>query len=175
MYPRTYAGIGSRKTPVDILICMTILANMLEAKGLILRSGAAGGADAAFEAGVLDPEMTDIYVPWNGFGYRDLSYPISPSAMQLAEAFHPNWEALTRSMRFLMARNGYQILGPNLNDPVEFVACWTPDGCETMRHRGPKTGGTGQAIAIANYYDIPVYNLKRKGRMEALMNRIKNE
>lgn len=58
-----YAGIGARNTPEDILPYMVGAAQQLEAFGLILRSGAAEGADAAFEAGVRDPENKEIYLP----------------------------------------------------------------------------------------------------------------
>ena len=50
-----------------------------------------------------------------------------------------------------MARNSYQVLGRNLDDPVEFVICWTPGGSGS--------GGTGQAIRIAKDYQIPVFDL----------------
>ena len=46
-----YAGIGSRKTPIKILKEMTKIANFLNKKGYILRSGGAIGADKAFENG----------------------------------------------------------------------------------------------------------------------------
>ena len=37
------------------------------------------------------------------------------------------------------------------NPPSNFVVCYTPDG--------KASGGTGQAIRIAEYYNIPIYNL----------------
>jgi len=43
------------------------------------------------------------------------------------------------------------LLGAGLDDPVEFVLCWTPGG-ETV-------GGTGHLIRAARSYGIPVYNL----------------
>ena len=46
-----YAGIGSRKTPKDICELMTRVARYLYFKGYTLRSGAADGADTAFEIG----------------------------------------------------------------------------------------------------------------------------
>lgn len=49
-----------------------------------------------------------------------------------------------------MARNSYQILGPDLRTPADFVVCWTPDGSETEDQRTPLTGRTGQAIALAD-------------------------
>jgi hypothetical protein len=59
----------------------------------------------------------------------------------------------------LMARNSHQVLGADLRSPVDFVVCWTPDSCESETTRAPITGGTGQAIALADRWGIPVVNL----------------
>jgi len=50
--PPYYAGIGSRKTPPDILALMEACAYKLARYGWNLRSGGAPGADQAFERGV---------------------------------------------------------------------------------------------------------------------------
>lgn len=60
-----------------------------------------------------------------------------------------------------MIRNAYQVLGKNLKSPVKFVLCYTDDGCQTDAERTRKTGGTGQAITIADFNNIPVINLQR--------------
>ena len=44
-----------------------------------------------------------------------------------------------------------ELKGDDLKTPSDFVICWTKDGKDT--------GGTGQAMRIATYYWIPVYNL----------------
>ena len=51
-------------------------------------------------------------------------------------------------------------LGPILDDPVEFIICWTPGG--------KVTGGTGQAIRIAKDLDIRVFNLALRSDTEAI-------
>jgi len=48
-----YAGIGSREAPSEILLAMTEIADRLEQKGYILRSGHAKGSDMAFEAEII--------------------------------------------------------------------------------------------------------------------------
>lgn len=170
-----YAGIGSRETPDEIQREMTAIAAALEKHGLILGSGGADGADLAFEVGVSDPAMKHIFLPWQGFNGSDSShYPrdraIDRKAHELASLHHPGWHVMVakanatgqdektvraakkaRASMKLHARNGYQILGDDLNTPVPFVLCWTVDG-------GP-TGGTGQAIRIAEDRGIPVFNL----------------
>ena len=141
-----YAGIGSRETPADILTLMTSIAREAAADGYILRSGAAQGADSAFEAGAGDAK--EIWLPWRGFNNHPSRLLPSAEAFILAEKFHPAWERCSPAARKLHARNCHQVLGADLATPVEFVICWTKDG--------RASGGTGQAIRIAQARGIPV-------------------
>ena len=50
----TYAGIGSRQTPQHIQDTIRTIAAELGARGWLLRSGHAEGADIAFEMGAKD-------------------------------------------------------------------------------------------------------------------------
>ncbi|BCU08411.1 hypothetical protein Atep_30880 (plasmid) [Allochromatium tepidum] len=165
-HARTYAGIGSRNTPAEILRRMTRIAERLSVHGYTLRSGAAEGADCAFEAGA---DRCEIYLPWPGFnGHESERHHLSDEAMRLAEQLHPGWAQLSPAARKLMTRNGYQILGADLRSPVDFVVCWTPDGAQTEAERSRLTGGTGQAIALADRWGIPIFNLARPGALEQL-------
>ncbi len=147
-----YAGIGSRETPSDVLQFMTVTATFLCANGYVLRSGGAPGADLAFEAGVPDPKMKEIYLPWKKFnGNPSPLYEVTCDAIDLAKQYHPSWSRLTKAGRQLMARNSYQIMGYDLETPVAFVICWT--------RLGKKLGGTAQALRIAEACAIPIYNL----------------
>lgn len=147
-----YAGIGARQTPGWLLPKMTEAAMNLEKMGLILRSGGAKGADAAFEAGVQDKANKEIYLPWAGFNWNNSHRTfVWKDAIALAKKFHPAFHKLTPPVQKLMARNSYQVLGENLDDPAAFILCWTPNGAVT--------GGTGQALRIAQAYNIHVINL----------------
>lgn len=148
-----YAGIGSRQTPTMICNIMTLIAITAARQGYVLRSGAARGADAAFERGADQVNgQKEIFLPWRGFnGHDSPHHTVGDRAMAFSPQFHPNWEACSDAVKKLMARNAYQILGADLNDPVDFVICWTPNGSGS--------GGTGQAIRIAQALDIPVYDL----------------
>ena len=150
-----YAGIGSRKTPSDVLKSMTVIAEILAQKGYILRSGGAVGADQAFEKG--SGTRNEIFLP-----KADL--PIWTIAFTLH--FHPRPDKLSEKGWMLMNRNALQILGIDGNTPVDFVICWTKDG--------KASGGTGQAIRIANSLDIPVYNLYNNNEVSELANRLAN-
>lgn len=155
-----YTGIGSRQTPPFIQGIMTEIATKMQENGWILRSGAAPGADTAFEKGAGDQKQ--IFLPWPRFNNRETGYSeVSAAALVMAQAVHPAWEYLSAAVRRLHGRNAYQILGPDLDNPVEGVICWTPDGAYTGEICSKKTGGTGTAIKIASKYGVPVLNLKQ--------------
>lgn len=171
-----YAGIGSRTTPENILSAMTQIADKLQNKGYILRSGAAPGADTAFELGAT-PNV-QIFVPWNNFQGKKMIYKIPDKAYEMASELHPAWKYLSDPVKSLMARNAMQILGPTLDMPSEFVICWTPDGCISHSQRKKETGGTGLAISLASNNGIPVFNLQRQTHFnfvtKTLVNRSKD-
>ena len=160
-----YAGIGSRKTPEDVCRKMFTAGRAMAKLGFILRSGGAKGADTSFESGVLaaaelkDSDADDsnvssnseIYLPRQGFnGHRSPLYGSCKAARQIAKEYHPRWDILSCLGRDFHARNVYQILGRDLRTPSRFVLCWTPGG--------KVTGGTGQALRIAQDHDIPILN-----------------
>lgn len=152
-----YAGIGSTKTPRDILPLMRGIAKMLADRGYTLRSGGAPGADQAFEYGTPVMVQMEIYVPWHGFERRpDTMSKLGLNwgeARSLAEKYHPNWEACSEGARKMHTRNSFQVMGPNCHSPSAFIVCWTKDG--------KASGGTGQALRIAAAQNppIPIYNL----------------
>lgn len=166
---KIYAGIGSRRTPMDICELMQELAVKLATKGAILRSGGAEGADLAFETGCdrIDGEKqifsTHHYFDETRGCVGSIQKVYLPSywtkATEIASLYHPRWRYLTPYAQHLHARNCFQVLGINLKLPAHFVICWTPDGARTKDETSPSTGGTGQAIRLASAYGIRVYNL----------------
>lgn len=154
-----YAGIGSRETPNSILTIMTKTAHELENNGWILRSGGAKGADQAFERGVSDKSHKEIF-------YANSAIPKS---YIIASKYHPSWQYLSDYVQSLHARNVMQVLGKDLETPVEFVICWTPDGVEEGNKTTRKTGGTGQAIRIASGYGISIINLKNNNSLNRIL------
>ena len=55
--PIYYAGIGSRKTPNEVLSLIVEIAEYFARMGFILRSGGADGADSAFAAGAFKKQI----------------------------------------------------------------------------------------------------------------------
>lgn len=155
---KSYAGIGSRQTPADILSIMRDIGRHLSSHWT-LRTGGADGADWAFAISALKSGgMVEMYEPWANLRviedvYAKLTRFDVPDdkAYSIAASYHPNWGACNAGARRLHARNVHQVLGKTLDDPVKMVICWTPEA------KGG--GGTGQAIRIAKDLGIPVYDL----------------
>ena len=84
---------------------------------------------------------------------------------RIASEVHPAWDRCNEWARGMHSRNCHQILGYDLQSPVDAVICWTPDGAVV--------GGTSTAIRIAMKYDIPVFNLGVSDK-ESVLNDIKN-
>lgn len=168
--PLLYAGIGSRKTPDDVLSFMARVAIRLAKRGYVLRSGAAEGADSAFELGCSEVGgQSEIWLPWPGFRqHSDTGFFPSARHFDAVSKIHPAWGRLSRGPRALHARNVGQVLGQDLASPVSFVLCWTPDGCEDSRSRTADTGGTGTAIVLASSLGIPVFNLRNESAKDRL-------
>jgi len=154
-----YTGIGSRETPTELKNDIKSIVEHLNKKGYTLRSGGAPGADSFFEE---HAEKKEIYLPWRGFnGNTSLLFNPTPEAFEMAQKYHPNWGRLSYGAKKLMARNCHQVLGLDLKSPTDFIVCWTKDG--------KATGGTGQALRMAEDLKIPVYNLYNKDILDKII------
>ena len=149
-----YAGIGSRSTPGETLKHMDMLAACLGGIGYVLRTGGADGADTAFlSRAQLNDLPYENWVPWRGFNGHNTNCRLPNSlGIESVDKYHPAAHKLSSPARLLMARNFHQVMGGDGETPVDFVICWTPDGKDS--------GGTGQAIRIAEAHGIPVVNLQ---------------
>lgn len=139
------AGIGSRETPGEVLAVLKFAGAALAAAGHRGTSGGAPGADSAFEEGFrsVNPALLRSYSAADA----------TPAALDLAARYHPAWGRCSDYAKRLHARNGLIALGDALCQPVDAILCWTPGG--------RVTGGTGQALRIAEDWRIPVFNLDK--------------
>lgn len=157
-------GVGSRKTPREVLNTMTRIGAWCRQKRVPLRSGHADGADWAFEQGA--QEFCIAYLPWRGFRVdytsraRNVLYKPSPETEAWVDRLHPNAGRLMPGARKLHGRNVWQVLGSKLNTPSSALVCWTP-GAKLV-------GGTRTAIVLAQEHGIPVFNLAAQGEEEVL-------
>lgn len=173
---KVYAGIGSRRVPEDIRRIMKRLATALAREGYQLNTGAAEGSDQAFLRGAIEysPAPVQVYLPWADYeieflskrktvaheGLKKLITSTGTQEQKIAQRFHPAYNQLGRAAKLLITRNTSIVLGTNPSDETgwcDFVICWTPSGGMTGREHN--SGGTGQALRIANAYKIPVWNL----------------
>lgn len=187
MGEKFYTGIGSRETPEEILALMRRLGATLGQLGWTLRSGAAIGADTAFEEGARSVDgLRRIYLPKTGFGplpRKNDPMSVVPEtafgrslwdiACEIAEPLHPIYAKLDADTRRKLTRNVFQVLGDSLRQPSTMVVCYG---------EGPKfdgqercvdvKGGTGLAVRLAAEYRVPVYNLflpEHRARIEQFL------
>ena len=159
-----YAGVGSRKTPKYILKLMSDLAITLEKFDLTLNSGGADGADEAFGSVV---KKKKIYIPWKKFNNNRFGIcQLKDKHFDLASTIHPMWDRVSSGGKKLHARNTQQILGKDLDTPVSFVVCFTPNG--------KKKGGTATAMQLAENNNIPIFNMGIPETLEEIKRFIKD-
>lgn len=162
-----FTGVGHRKgVPDNIRNKAVQLTSWLCARGVKLRTGDADGMDAVFRDAA-PKEMRQFFAPLNRYNAHPDAIMIKPSeihpcyysqARDITANTHPYFYNLGDFERELHIRNAFQVLGPELDEPSNFLVCWTKDGAETKTTRA--TGGTGQAIRLAIKYNIPVFNLQ---------------
>lgn len=175
-----YTGIGSRRTPNDIQAKMANLANLLASKEFNLYSGAAEGADKAFERGVANYYASNtnetrilayIFIPWEGFASPFASacmkyyVPDDSKFDEAAEILEgtgilPWFTNMAFGAKKLHARNVWQVLGFSPESRSSFVLYWTPGDPS-----GGPTGGTRTAVLLAQKNGIPTYHLGSEQQM----------
>lgn len=181
---KVYAGIGSRKAYPRMMDLANEIADYLADNGYTLRHGNALGMDKAF-AGKSQPREKNeegVVTRWMNYNFytqdwQEEVYTASDAdyeTLAIARELHPTPASLSPYALNLMARNANQILGKNLDTLVDFVVCWTPDGCESHETRSAKTGGTGQAISIASLLGVPIINLANDNYTERIVEIVKN-
>lgn len=170
MSRKAYTGIGSRETPDHILRLMHHTAAKLLGEGYKLRSGGAGGADSAFQAGLgmltEDWERNsamEIYIPWEGFSGYTSDMPgiycikgnMKTRAERIAKRLHPAWDRCSQGAKALHTRNVFQVLGADLESPSQFVICYA----QPLGYGDFVKGGTATAVKLALESGSKVFNL----------------
>ena len=79
---------------------------------------------------------------------------------RIASEVHPAWDRCNEWARGMHSRNCHQILGYDLQSPVDAVICWTPDGAVV--------GGTATALKLSMKAGIPIFNLGTKDKESVL-------
>lgn len=173
-----YTGIGSRETPVWCRFAMQDIASLMALKGYVLRSGAAEGADTAFEIGCDKVEgRGEIYIPWKSFGTgsprKDKPYYVpSPEQQERARqvligrGIIPHFDSMSAGPQKLHARNFYQVLGKGKKS----VCCIFYANVDWIT--GDPEGGTASAVKLCKSLGIPVFNLQDPKDFDKIRNNL---
>lgn len=150
-----YAGIGSSIIPLLELRLIANLGEALARCGFTLRGGGTPGADLAFEVGCdRAGGRKQISLPWEGLNDSLSRFCLpSTSAEFFASFVHSNWSSCSEETKMCHARSCHQILGEDLNDPVDLVLFWAP------KKRGAISDETAFAVNLARKMGIPAFNL----------------
>lgn len=165
-----YTGIGTREEnlPKGVQSLMVAMGKGLAKRGYILRSGAASGADTAFEVGCESGGgEAEIFLPWRGFRNRRNQskdakirfYVPNDGRMEHAGNYWvesgiiPHYFKMSPSSRWFHGRNYYQVTGKD-GTHSDFVLYYAPHDLNDE-----PMGGTRSAVMRARDLGIPTYNL----------------
>lgn len=178
----TYAGIGSRKTPQEVLDKMTEVSKYLDDLGYTLQTGFTfknketnldeEGADKAFSDGSKNKTLFgpyDIRKTVKGIVSADTyNKTVTEKSSAIVKEVHPAPDRLTSGAIKLMARNTNQIFGKDLSSTVDFVVFYAKETSNPLRPEG----GTGQAVEMARRKSIPTINMANDNWRDELRNAI---
>ncbi len=161
-----YAGIVSTGTPPDVVRFMAHLGYRLARAGYTLRSGATHAYKETFLAGCTRAGgAVEIWLPWAGFaGHQGHAFLPELCHIEIAAQVHSGMLGPSKGAGRLVA----MVAGPNLEKHAEFLVCWTPDGCESSKDKTHETGTTFTAIAAAEMFKVPVFNLQQADTVKRL-------
>ena len=167
------ALIGSRKleTHPDYALYEKVCYRIAQLGHTFSSGLAPKGADAiaqhmyskALAEGLVTPEHFEVYVSdqraidINPLPNKHLAIIRNPDLISETELLclqvmgEQHWSRCNAYARGMHSRNCHQILGYNLDHPVDAVITWTPAGA--------KVGGTKTALLISELHHIPIFNL----------------
>lgn len=154
--PISIACVGSRQTPVDVLVWLKDKGEAIVRAGHHIVSGNAPGADQAWAAGgnKIDPAQVTLCLPWSGFEAasvnarnmtRVLASPMTAGERHyynLAASLHPAWENMPPGAQRLHARNVMIVESARV----------------VFGYVGPG-GGTAMAFRIARHLQVPCHDV----------------
>lgn len=168
---KTYAGLGDNQTPENILEVIRITAILLAHDAHLCITGGCQGAEQAFANGALIAGgRVRIFLPWQSFESlwiaklpTDRTEIITlqeddKAAFDSVKTFHPAYDKLTPSVKAINARY-FNILAN-----AQMLICWTKEG--------KLIGSTGQAIRIATYMHLPIFNLGIQETLDKMIAKI---
>lgn len=169
--PMIITGIGSRKTPPEVLEEMRKVGQWCREQGHTLRSGHAEGADQAFEEGA--QERCIAYTPWEGFEedfkskavifpVQDLEPPARKKAKRTLR-LHPSsknkHQNLGGAFNNIMIRNALQVMGEDMKTPSDAVVYWA-------------LASALQAVRVALHFHVPLVDMRKFTTAEMVIGKL---
>jgi predicted NAD-dependent protein-ADP-ribosyltransferase YbiA (DUF1768 family) len=169
-----YGAVGSRSLPRNHPLARLAegTAARLERLGYVQYSGGADGADRAFERGVSKSTNKIVFRPEYDrdkqlpAGYMVIDGPKAREARSIAMAVTSDFTKLDQWGQDLHTRNAFQVLGPDLKRPVEFLLA-IPKAEPPERVRGTRAT---MAMAAAN--GIEVIDLTNRDQRREFLERL---
>lgn len=143
---RTYAVSGSRNLPNAVKSKFKRIASFLERKGITVRTNSSEGVGGIVEDSLSDREN---HSQWMRSGSVANNYWASTTerAKTIAKQLMPNLEGAELDK---VAASVYQVLGTDLDTPVDFVIAYSPKD---------QPNRDAEVIQLAEKLNIPVFNL----------------
>lgn len=163
---KSYAVIGNKDTPDDIIKQMVAFAKELDEQSFVCRISVAQGPDKEVCEAVKNKE---VILPWKGFNeVQDGDSFTSPSAKAITRLTQPGYDDMKPGLQLILGKNVRLLLGKECKSPVAFVIGWSKDGAERLSQKTPDTGGMGHILSIAQSACIPVFNLGKPDALQRL-------
>lgn len=161
-----YSGIGSRKTPKEICSLISLIGKKLEERKWILRSGAALGADQAFEKFVKNKYIYTV----KNFDFSEPNYSFCKTELLSVLDKKFSLDSYSPYCQVLLLRDINQVLGSFKTSPEhsKFLITWT----KSENYNDSSIGGSRIAIRCALKYGIKVYNLVNRTTLEMIKKRL---
>lgn len=159
VFYRPFAVTSNRDVPDSIKNRAIELTRTLVNKGHTARVGVLDGLEAMVNSAVT--QNTECHIPFRGFAQSESKFNFStPECLAIARHFATGFDQLKPAIQSFMGKNVRLILGNKNQSLIQFLVCYTEDGAESTKEVTSRTGICGHAIKVADYYNIPVFNLK---------------
>ena len=152
--------------PAELRSDLRGILKRFDEQNFTMRTGGNSGEESDIESCV---KRLEIHLPWRGFNDKESKFTFnSTHAFEIAKMFSPNFDKMKDSVKAMFARNVRMMLGKDLKSPTMALVTWTPDGASSAAERTPKTGFSGQHIAMASAMRVPVFNLAKPNTLDAI-------
>lgn len=169
-----------RKVSDDLVLKFTKVSKYLSEHGFIFRHY--GAHDSKLQNDILAIENIKSlsYLPWSKFNPK-ITKPAmkynNKESYEAACAYHAKFNQIPAAIRAKLASQMAAMFTDKFNDPVDLILIYTENGDEVITKETDfkDLGNTSFFIRVASNNNILVFNLKKEGSIERLVEYIKNK